>query len=319
MIDRPIRIATRESPLALWQAEYTARRLQDLGHKTQLVPMTSDGDQAATPIDGSRSVGVFTKRIQDAVLNDEADVAVHSLKDLPTEEHPDLVVAAIPVRADVRDSLILRKTGESIAGGNSKGIDCLPQNAVVGTNSKRRGAQILHHRSDLRIVPLRGNVQTRLRKLEEGQFDATLLAEAGLNRLEMDIKRMVLPLEAMLPAPGQGALGIEVRRDDTALQDIVAQLDDLPTRLAVTAERHLLSRLHGGCLVPIAAFAMIDSGQKLSLRASVLSVDGLQRLDANGGSSLDGDPANQMQAALSLATNVAKELVSKGAEALLER
>ena len=237
-----IRIATRQSPLALWQAEHVSALLRDNGFDSTLVPLVSGGDVDMAPIDGSRQVGVFTKRIQQALLDDEADVAVHSLKDLPTQADERLILAATPDRETVFDALV-STDGTAFAD--------LPVNATIGTGSKRRAAQMLSLRPDLNVLPIRGNVQTRLCKLDAGEFDAIVLAEAGILRLRMDdLPRQNFSLKDMLPAPGQGALGIEVRSDDHASADAIRVLDQPATRMAVTAERLLLASLHGGCHAP---------------------------------------------------------------------
>jgi hydroxymethylbilane synthase len=302
----PLRIATRQSPLALWQAEHVAAGLSALDIATELVPMVSGGDTDMRPIDGTRQVGVFTKRIQEALLNNEADVAVHSLKDLPTEKNDRLVLAAVPQRETVADSLV------SSAGWT---FDQLPDGAKVGTGSRRRAAQLLNKRPDLVIEPIRGNVQTRLSKLESGEFDAIVLAEAGIIRLEMDgLARSQFEQSDMLPAPGQGALGIEVRSDDTIATDAIMRLNDIPARVAVTAERLLLASLHGGCLTPIAAYAEVV-GDQLRLDAVVLSDDGKTRLDESHRVAFN---ANQwLAAAEGLAGQVSQRMIDRGAAALI--
>ena len=301
----PLRIATRKSPLALWQAEYVAERLNQAGMATVLVPMVSSGDTDMRPIDGTRQVGLFTKRIQLALLENEADIAVHSLKDLPTEPNEKLTLAAVPERETVLDSLV-SKTGLK--------LDDLPAAARVGTGSQRRAAQLRNLRPDLNVMPIRGNVQTRLGKLEDGEFDAIMLAEAGILRLELhDLPRTQFPIEEMLPAPGQGALGIEIRKDDPAC-DGVRKLDHLPTRAAVTAERNLLASLHGGCLAPIAALGRI-SNNNLQLKATVLSQDGTRRLDETH--ELPSDSQSLIATAVQLATQTANALLERGAEELI--
>ncbi|MDA7873655.1 hydroxymethylbilane synthase [Rhodopirellula sp.] len=301
----PLRIATRKSPLALWQAEYVAQRLKEKGIDTVLVPMVSGGDTDMRPIDGTRQVGLFTKRIQQALLENEADIAVHSLKDLPTEQNPSLSLAAVPERETVVDSLVSK---------TSLRLDELPLEARVGTGSKRRAAQLRHRRPDLQVLPIRGNVQTRLGKLDEGEFDAILLAEAGILRLEMhDLPRTQFSLEEMLPAPGQGALGIEVRRDDAA-SEAVRLLDHMPTRAAVTAERTLLASLHGGCLAPIAALAQ-STGDVMQLTATVLSQDGTQKLDEQH--ELPVDSETMLESATQLAQIAAVALLERGAADLI--
>ena len=299
----PIRIATRQSPLALWQAKHVATLLEQKGVQSTLVPLVSSGDIDMAPIDGTRQVGVFTKRIQQALLDDEADVAVHSLKDLPTEEDARLKLAAVPSRETVVDALV-SKHAWSLAG--------LPQQARIGTGSRRRAAQLLSVRPDLNVLPIRGNVQTRLAKLDAGEFDAIMLAEAGILRLENHgLPRYHFSLDEMLPAPGQGALGIEVRSDDLQAYEMLSQLDHQPTRMAVTAERRLLSNLHGGCLAPIAAHAVLDDS-RLTMTSVVLSQSGQRRLDHR-----DSVDASVEGAAAMLAGAISKVLIDQGAIELI--
>jgi hydroxymethylbilane synthase len=267
--------------------------------------MVSSGDTDMRPIDGTRQVGLFTKRIQQALLENEADIAVHSLKDLPTEQNASLTLAAVPERETVLDSLVAK---------TSLKLDDLPPQARVGTGSQRRAAQLRNRRPDLNVMPIRGNVQTRLGKLDDGEFDAIMLAEAGILRLEMqDLPRTQFPIEQMLPAPGQGALGIEIRTDDKACEGVRA-LDHLSTRAAVTAERKLLSLLHGGCLAPIAALSRV-TGDTLQLKATVLSQDGTQRLDET----LELNTASQsiLETAEQLAQLAATALLKRGAADLI--
>ncbi|WP_164102762.1 hydroxymethylbilane synthase [Candidatus Laterigemmans baculatus] len=302
-----LRIATRRSPLARWQADHVADQLRALGHEVELVLLSSEGDIDRTPIDGSQAVGLFTKRIQQAVIDGEADLAVHSLKDLPTQESRGLMLAAVPPRASAADCLITREPWS---------FDELPERARVGTGSRRRAAQLLARRPDLRIEPIRGNVDTRLEKLSSEGFDAIILAEAGLRRLQLlEHVNQPLPLEWMLPAAGQGALGIEVRDADAATAEAVAELDDAPTHVAVAAERAVLRELHAGCLAPVGTYATVRDGQ-LTLRAVVLSVDGQQRLHC-----LDAtEPAETLDraAAERLGREVARRLVEDGAAPLVE-
>lgn len=301
----PIRVATRQSPLALWQANHVAALLGRCGALTELVPLVSGGDTDMRPIDGSRQVGLFTKRIQQAVIDQQADIAVHSLKDLPTEPDDRLVLTAVPARETVNDCLV---------SPSNWALRDIPEGAKVGTGSRRRAAQLLYLRPDLRIEPIRGNVQTRLEKLQQGEFDAIVLAEAGLQRLEFDhLPRRELSLQEMLPAPGQGALGIESRSSDSQTLAIVAQLDDRNSRAAVTAERTLLAALHGGCLAPIAALGIVDGGQ-LQLTAVVLSADGSQRLEERGTTQLGDNP---IQSAVQLGIQLSDALINRGAEELI--
>lgn len=306
-----LRIATRESPLAMWQAHYVASQLSAIGIATSIVPLVSGGDIDMRPIDGTRQVGVFTKRIQQALVNDEADVAVHSLKDLPTAPDERFVLAAVPERETVEDSLVTLD-GKSLAE--------LPANSRVGTGSTRRMAQLNGLRSDLEILPIRGNVQTRLGKLKSGEFDAIILAEAGVLRLEMnDLPRVQFSLEEMLPAPGQGALGIEVRSDDEEAKTALAHLDDRSARLSVTAERTVLAALHGGCLAPIAVHGhteISDTGSfHLRVRALVMSPDGSQRFEETD--SCDIDDLNSTRQAEQLGEAIADKLRSAGADKVI--
>jgi hydroxymethylbilane synthase len=299
---KTLRIATRNSPLALWQAEHVAALLGGTGMLTELVPLVSSGDTDMRPIDGTRQVGLFTKRIQQALLDDEADIAVHSLKDLPTEVNERLTLAAVPLRETIADSLV---------SNNAWTLSELPEGARVGTGSRRRAAQLWNLRPDLRIESIRGNVQTRLSKLQSEEFAAIVLAEAGIVRLKLhDLPRTQFSLTEMLPAPGQGALGIEVRSDDTAAIQAVAVLQDVATRAAVTAERLLLASLHGGCLAPIAALAEVI-GHQLQMKAVALSPDGQQRIDQQH--SVDFDPTRWLEAARELATHVSKQMIEQGA------
>ena len=308
---RKLRIATRKSPLALWQAEYIAQRLQQVGVESELVPLVSTGDVDMRPIDGSRQFGLFTKRIQQALTDDEADVAVHSLKDLPTEKDHRFVVAAIPERENVQDCLVSPEAWT---------IDQLPQKARIGTGSKRRAAQLLNLRNDLQLEPIRGNVQTRLSKVESGEFDAIVLANAGVLRLKMsDLSRCILPLDQMLPAPGQGALGIEVRSDDHEAVAAFKSIDDPTAHACVVAERTLLAKLNGGCLAPIAAYGQID-GSTLRLEAVVLSSDGAKKLSDNDKTELDPeDTSGWNSIAQSLAEKVSKRLADAGADDLIHQ
>lgn len=314
LIGRPLRIATRQSPLALWQAEYIASRLTEIGVESVLVPLVSSGDTDMRPFvvgqepgqDG-RQVGVFTKRIQQALLDDEADVAVHSLKDLPTEVVDSLVLAAVPERETVVDALV---------SPSRMTIETLPPNSHIGTGSKRRAAQLLHLRPDLRISPLRGNVQTRLAKLESGEFEGIVLAEAGLHRLKLkDLPREQLSLDAMLPAPGQGALGIEVRIDDTDAAMTLAKLSDTRSYAAVLAERTLLAALHGGCLAPIAAYGCVRDGN-IELTARVLSGDGSICLQEQ--LALPFDELVWRRVAIELGQRLSETLAKQGARELVD-
>jgi hydroxymethylbilane synthase len=300
----PLRIGTRGSRLALWQANHVADRLRPLAapRPVELVEIQTAGDRiqdvALSRIGGD---GLFTKEIQRALLADVADLAVHSLKDLPTLPVEGLVLAAVPPRAATGDVFVSRRHGR---------FDALPPGAVVGTSSLRRRAQVLHRRPDLHLVDMRGNVDTRLRKLDEQGLDAIILAQAGLERLGLsNVITEILDPEWMLPAVGQGALGLECRAEDRATRDVVEQLNDAPTRQAVLAERALLRALGGGCLVPIGALARVE-GETLTLRGAVLPPDGTQRIEGQAtGSAVEAEMVGQQLAA---------ELLARGAGPLLE-
>ena len=298
----PLRIGTRGSRLALWQANFVADLLRPLiaARSIETVEVETTGDRTPdrllTEISGA---GVFTKEIQRAVLAGKADVAVHSLKDLPTLGVEGLMLAAVPPRGPVQDVL----------------VSCLPRSfdhllpeAVVATSSPRRRAQALHRRSDLRLVEIRGNVETRIKKLVDEKLDALVLAEAGLERLGLGQDVFIEPLEWMLPAVGQGALGLECRADDSTTRDLLQKLEDRPTRQAVDAERAFLRALGGGCQVPIGVYTTMQQ-DILHLRGVVLSPDGKQSLEAEG-------VANAMDSE-SLGNSVAQILLSKGAQQLL--
>lgn len=313
----PLRIATRESPLALWQARHVAELLSRHTVAPQIVAMVSSGDVDMRPIDGTRSVGVFTKRIQQALLDDEGDVAVHSMKDLPTDPHPMLRMVASPARETVADCLV------SPAGVD---LDRLPKSARIGTGSRRRAAQLLKQRPDLQVLPIRGNVQTRLEKMRDGQYDAIVLAAAGIERLAMhDLPRFQLSTEVMLPAPGQGALAIEVRRDNSNAVSIVARINDAKSDACTLAERTLLSDLHGGCLAPIAALATISEiesehgvSSRIHLVARVLSLDGQECLESESSCEIELESGDWRDVAVQLGRNVGAMLIDQGAKPLIE-
>ena len=296
-----IRLGTRNSALARWQAEWVAAQLGPQGVDVELVPITTTGDRQQESVKTIGAQGLFTKEIQRALLDERIDLAVHSLKDLPTDDVPGLTLAAVPRRAAVADVFVSKKY---------RSLDDLPAAATVGTGSLRRKAQMLHLRPDLNVCDIRGNVDTRLKKLADGQFDAILLAEAGLRRLGLDDAiTQVLPPEKLLSAVGQGALGLETRTDDTTTRTAVATLDDCAAHRAVIAERTLLAALQGGCLAPIAAWARIES-YVLTLSGRVLSADGRKCLDVT----LGREPA----LAVDLGQIVAEMLLNEGAAGLIE-
>ncbi len=274
MTDKVVRIATRESPLALWQAEYVKAELEKFhpGIKVELMGMTTKGDVLLdSPLSKIGGKGLFVKELEVAMLANEADIAVHSMKDVPMDFPEGLGLAVICPREKPTDAFV---------SNNYKTLDELPQGAVVGTSSLRREAQIRANRPDLQIKTLRGNVNTRLRKLDEGQYDAIILATAGLVRLEMAdrIASEITPEES-LPAGGQGAVGIECRLDDVTTLELLKPLHDQETAYRVVAERAMNKRLEGGCQVPIACFATLnDAGDELYLRGLVASTDGTEIL-----------------------------------------
>lgn len=298
---RTLRLGTRASKLARWQADWVAARLRELGHAVNIVEITTSGDVAhAGPVADIGAPGVFTKEIQRAVLAGEVDVAVHSLKDLPTDAIAGLTLAAVPPRESPADVLVAR---------SAKSLEELSASARVGTGSLRRHAQLRHARSDLQIENIRGNVDTRVRKLDDGEFDAIVLAEAGLRRLGLASRiSQVLSFDVVLPAVGQGALGIECRSDDGLALAALQSIDDAVAHAAVLAERALLAHLSGGCLAPIGALGRMEDG-RLRLSAVVLSPDGSRRLFA-------GDAAPPADA-ITLGRRVADALLAQGAAELI--
>ena len=295
----PIRIGTRGSKLALWQANHVADRLRPLTapRPVELVIIATAGDQVRdVPLAQIGGEGVFTKEIQRALLDGTVDVAVHSLKDLPTIPVAGLVLAAVPERGS---------TGDVFVSEKYRRFDELPPGAVLATSSLRRRAQALYRRPDLRLIDIRGNVETRLRQLHDGGMDATILAEAGLRRLGLgSAVTEVLDPAWMLPAVGQGALGLECRADDAETLAAVRRLNHLPTQRAVLAERAMLLALGGGCQVPMGAVCQV-TGEVLSLRGAVVRPDGTQRIEAE----LSG-PADAPEA---VGRRVAEELLARGA------
>ena len=261
--------ATRPSALARWQTQWVARALESAhpGLTCHEEIITTRGDKVLDkPLPEIGGKGLFTQELEAALLSGRVDAAVHSLKDLPTEMPAGLTVGAVPPRAEVRDALV---------SARGYTLETLPQGAVVGTSSLRRAAQLLAARPDLQIRPLRGNVDTRVRKALEGQYDAVVLAGAGLVRLGLtEHISQWLPLEVMLPAPGQGALAVQCRADDKATLSLLAAIDDPATRAAVEAERAFLSALGGGCAVPVAAYAEPLPDGKMHLRGFVGSPTG---------------------------------------------
>jgi hydroxymethylbilane synthase len=296
-----VRLGTRASALARWQADWVTARLEELNVEVELIPITTSGDVQQGPIGAGSSVGLFTKEIQRALLGGKIDLAVHSLKDLPTDEVPGLCLAAVPERAPVNDALICPQYDS---------LDELPEGAVVGTGSLRRRAQLRHVRPELAMKDIRGNVDTRLRKLNDGDYDALLLAEAGLRRLGLaEHITQVLSTTVVLPAVGQGALGLETRTDDGAIRQTLEALNHPATHASVLAERAMLAALQGGCLAPIAAWGRVGS-DTLTLCGRVISCDGSQQLEVT----LTGTP----DGATDLGREVADQLIAQGAKQLVQ-
>jgi len=296
-----LRIASRGSQLALWQANHIAALLRARGHEVELRIIKTTGDKITdVALSKVGTKGMFTKEIEEALAAGDADLAVHSLKDLPTELMPGFDLAAVTERQDPRDAFI------SVAVPR---FADLPHGARLGTSSLRRQAQIKAVRPDLEIHPLRGNVDTRLRKLESGDYHAIILAAAGLNRLgRTENVREILSPEVVCPAVGQGALGIETRAGDARMKEILAFLDHQPTRLATSAERALLRTLGGGCQVPIGAFGEVVRGE-VRLTAVVARPDGSLVLREQHA---DGDPE-------ALGALVGKRLLDRGGAAILRQ
>lgn len=267
--------ATRPSALARWQTQWVIRALQDLhpGLECEEKVITTQGDKILDkPLPEIGGKGLFTQELESELLNGNVQCAVHSLKDLPVENPSGLTIGCIPARAEVRDAWISK---------NKYTVATLPEGASLGTSSLRRAAQILSLRPDVKTESLRGNVDTRLRKALDGQYDAIILAGAGLTRLGLEghVSEW-LPLDVMLPAPGQGALAVQCRADDTITLELLAVLEDEATRKAVTAERAFLSGLGGGCSVPVASYALVE-GQIIQLTGLVISEDGRKAIHVN--------------------------------------
>tara|TARA_R110000803_G_scaffold113618_5_gene182089 strand:+ start:77621 stop:78553 length:933 start_codon:yes stop_codon:yes gene_type:complete len=305
MTQQTVRIATRKSALALWQAEYVKAQLEHFhpGINVELVPMTTKGDIILdTPLAKVGGKGLFVKELEVAMLENRADIAVHSMKDVPVEFPEGLGLEIICPREDPRDAFV-SNTINSLAE--------LPQGAVVGTSSLRRQCQIKAMRPDLDIRDLRGNVNTRLKKLDNGEYDAIILAAAGLIRLEMPERiREYIAAEVMLPANGQGAVGIECRTDDATIKALLAPLGCEETRIRVIAERAMNRALEGGCQVPIGSYAVLN-GQELHLRGLVGAVDGSEILT--------GEVRGKFDDAEQLGNQLAEDLLAKGADKILRQ
>jgi len=300
---RHLKIGTRGSLLAKWQAEWVRKQLfASTGVEAEIVIIKTSGDKLQTSslaqIGGK---GVFIKELEEALLEETVDLAVHSVKDVPTDTPSRLMFPAVCRREDVRDCLV---------GAKGTTLASLRQGARVGTGSLRRQAQLRHLRPDLDVRDLRGNVDTRLRKVESGEYEAVMLAKAGLDRLGMSERiTEVMSPENFLPAVGQGAIAVECRLRDTEAGDIVGKLDDAETRVAIIAERALLAALHGGCQVPLGAWARLERGE-LVMEACVCSVDGTQYVRQRA--------AATPEQAAELGGHLANLLVQSGAREILE-
>ncbi len=304
MLEKTLKIATRQSPLALWQANYVKDRLQQLypDLTIELVPMVTKGDVILdSPLAKIGGKGLFVKELENALLTQEADIAVHSMKDVPMQFPEGLGLAVICQREDPRDAFVSH---------SYRTFAELPQGAVVGTSSLRRQCQLKALRPDLDIRSLRGNVGTRLSKLDNGDYDAIILASAGLIRLGLaDRIASFIDVEQSLPAAGQGAVGIECRTDDVQVQALLAPLADAETTYCVRAERAMNNHLQGGCQVPIGGYAVLQQGQ-LYLRALVGDIDGSRIIRAEGKSPVENAEA--------LGVQIAEQLLAQGADKILQ-
>ncbi len=294
-----LHIGSRGSQLALWQANHVAALLRERGHSVDIDVIRTTGDKITdVALAKVGAKGMFTKEIEEALADGRVDLAIHSLKDVPTELAPEFALAAILKREDPRDAFISVKFSR---------LEELPQRARVGTSSLRRQCQLKALRPDLEIVPLRGNVDTRLKKLESGEYDAIILAAAGVHRLGLDKHvRYRIPAEVMCPAVGQGALAVEIRSDDAATRKLLGFLDHARTRRGIECERALLARLGGGCQVPIGAYAD-EKGDQMYLTAMAGRPDGSKVLREHGSGA---DPVQ-------LGRQVAESLLHRGAEQIL--
>ena len=304
MLEKTLKIATRQSPLALWQANYVKDRLQQLypDLTIELVPMVTKGDVILdSPLAKIGGKGLFVKELENALLNKEADIAVHSMKDVPMQFPEGLGLAVICQREDPRDAFVSH---------SYRTFAELPQGAVVGTSSLRRQCQLKALRPDLDIRSLRGNVGTRLSKLDNGDYNAIILASAGLIRLGLaDRIASFIDVEQSLPAAGQGAVGIECRTDDVQVHALLAPLADAETTYCVRAERAMNNHLQGGCQVPIGGYAVLQQGQ-LYLRALVGDIDGSRIIRAEGKSAVENAEV--------LGVQIAEQLLAQGADKILQ-
>ena len=302
----PIRIGTRRSALAMAQTGVVAEQVSRAsGREVELVQITTTGDTSKESLASLGGTGVFASALREALLADECDLVVHSLKDLPTAPVPGLRIGATPKRADARDVLVAQ---------DGLTLDTLPQGARVGTGSPRRAAQLRAARSDFDVVDIRGNVDTRVGRVTDGDLDAVVLAAAGLGRLgRLDVVSQFFELSEWPTAPGQGALALEVR--DAAprgIDQVLRKIDHATSRLTASAERAVLARLEAGCAAPVGATAVIDASLLL-LTATVLSPDGSRTLTSSHAGVLEGSPAERDSLAAELGARVADELLDQGA------
>jgi hydroxymethylbilane synthase len=310
--DKPaIRLGTRASRLAVAQSQDIADRLAKVsGRPVELVTVTSEGDTNRASLASLGGTGVFASALREALVAHEVDVLVHSLKDLPTAPYPGLTIGAVPKRADARDVLVAR---------NGATVETLPEGATVGTGSPRRAAQLRADRPDLDVVDIRGNIDTRLARVED-DLDAIVLAAAGLGRIgRLDAATELLDLGFWPSAPGQGALAVEIRadEDDRNLLAALRKIEHAPTRLTVTAEREVLAKLEAGCSAPIGATAVVDA-EMLLVSATVYSPDGSEYRTASHAAMLDGSAQDRLDEARSVAGRVADELLENGAAELAD-
>jgi len=301
----PLTIGSRGSDLALWQTNFVKKKLEEahpaLGFEIKVITTTGDRmlDTALSKI-GDK--GLFTRQIENALISGEIDLAVHSLKDLQTAQPDGLTISAISKRETPNDVFLSQKYDS---------IDKLPNGARVATGSLRRRSQLLHYRPDIVISEIRGNVPTRIKKLDESELDGMILAYAGVHRLGLNARiRQEIPFDIMLPAVGQGAMAVEIRSNDLKVQEIVSTLDDTETRHCITAERAFLRRLEGGCQVPIGALARIE-GNKINLEGVVGNLDGSKNLRKQ----ISGNISD----ANALGTRLAEQMLEEGADKILEQ
>jgi len=303
---RPLKIASRASKLALVQSDHIRSLLKNLsgGIEISIMKVSTKGDRDKSDfLYKSDSKGFFTSEVENAVLDGRADIAVHSLKDLPTTYTKGLVVAAVPKRQSVADALITSSQADSIAA--------LPVGATVGTSSIRRIAQLRRLRDDLKCVPLRGNIETRVSKVALGKIDAAIVACAGLNRLGLaDRISAILPPQEFLPAPAQGALAVQIRTADTELAELVSKINDKHSQITVEAERRILTSMHGGCSVPLGVYSQI-SGDNITIDAMISDVEGKKYIKRS--------KTSRINEANSCAEKLAQELLAAGGQEILEQ